>query len=89
MSRFIEVLNAHGNVVHVENIPDILTAMQERLDAQTVHLEMDFPFFLEKAAPVSGNTGLLDSGARFAATATGGDIDFVLVVPTPVTTLCP
>ena len=89
MSRFIEVLNAHGNVVHVENIPDILTAMQERLDAQTVHLEMDFPFFLEKTAPVTGKTGLLDYGARFDATATGGDIDFVLEVHTHVTTLCP
>mgnify|MGYP003316157750 CR=1 FL=1 len=89
MSRFIEVLNAHGNVVHVENIPDILTAMQERLDAQTVHLEMDFPFFLEKDAPVTGKTGLLDYRARFDATATGGDIDFVLEVHTHVTTLCP
>ena len=52
MSRFLEVLNAHGNVVHVENIPNILTAMQEKLDSQTAHLEMDFPFFLEKVAPL-------------------------------------
>ncbi len=89
MSRFIEVLNAHGNVVHVENISEILSAMQERLDAQTAHLEMDFPFFLEKAAPVTGKTGLLDYGARFDATATGTDIDFVLEVRAHVTTLCP
>ena len=71
MSRFIEVLNAHGNAVHVENIPDILSAMQEKLHAQTAHLEMDFPFFLEKSAPVTGKTGLLDYGARFDATAIG------------------
>lgn len=89
MSRFIEVLNAHGNVVHVENISEILAAMQERLDAQTAHLEMDFPFFLEKAAPVTGKTGLLDYGARFDATANGSDIDFVLEVRAHVTTLCP
>src|SRR5881628_221283 len=50
MSRFIEVLNAHGNVVHVENIEDILLAMQRRLHAATSHLEMEFPFFLEKKA---------------------------------------
>src|SRR5256714_14344998 len=30
MSRFIEVLNAHGNIVHVENITDILHAMQKK-----------------------------------------------------------
>jgi GTP cyclohydrolase IB len=48
MSRFIEVLNAHGNMVHVENITDILHAMQRKLHADTAHLEMEFPFFLEK-----------------------------------------
>src|SRR5215467_10931530 len=39
MSRFIEVLNAHGGVVHVENINDILHAMQRKLQAATAHLE--------------------------------------------------
>jgi len=89
MSRFLEVLNAHGNVVHVENIPDILAAMQKRLDSQTAHLELDFPFFLEKAAPVTGKTGLMDYQARFDATANGTEIDFVLEVRANVTTLCP
>ena len=69
MSRFIEVLNAHGSVVHVENIPDILYAMQGKLNAATSHLEMEFPFFLEKRAPVSGMTGLMDYTARFDASA--------------------
>jgi len=89
MSRFLEVLNAHGNVVHVENIPDILIAMQEKLDSQTAHLEMDFPFFLEKSAPVTGKSGLMDYGARFDATANGKEIDFLLEVRAHVTTLCP
>src|SRR5213083_779422 len=43
MSRFIEVLNAHGDMVHVENIPDILQAMQHKFEAATSHLEMEFP----------------------------------------------
>ena len=89
MSRFIEVINTHGNVVHVENIHEILTAMQERLDAQNAHLELDFPFFLKKAAPATGKTGLLDYNAKFDATANGSEIDFVLEVRTLVTTLCP
>src|SRR5438067_9930105 len=46
MSRFLEVLNAHGNVVHVENITDILYAMQQKLKSRTAHLEMEFPYFL-------------------------------------------
>ena len=89
MSRFIEVLHAHGNTIHVENIPEILSAMQEKLHARTAHLEMDFPFFLEKSAPISNKTGLLDYGARFDATANGNEIDFVLEVRANVTTLCP
>src|SRR3954471_10771374 len=53
MSRFIEVLNAHGSVVHVENIDDILFAMQRKFSAATSHLEMEFPYFMVKRAPVT------------------------------------
>ncbi len=89
MSRFIEVLNAHGSVVHVENIEDILFAMQHKLNSGVAHLEMEFPFFLTKQAPVTGMAGVMDYTARFDATAVGREIDFVLTVMTPVTTLCP
>lgn len=89
MSRFIEVLHAHGSVVHVENINDILFAMQEKLHAATAHLEMEFPFFLVKKAPVSRRDSVMDYTARFDATACGREIDFVLTVLAAVTTLCP
>ncbi|MFO1499975.1 MAG: GTP cyclohydrolase FolE2 [Verrucomicrobiota bacterium] len=89
MSRFVEVLNAHGNVVHVENITDILYAMQQKLNSHTAHLEMEFPYFLMKKAPVSGREGLMDYTARFDATACGKEIDFVLAIQAGVTTLCP
>ena len=48
MSRFIEVLNAHGNVIHVENIPDILRSLQNKLNSATSHLEIEFPYFMSK-----------------------------------------
>lgn len=89
MSRFIEVLNAHGSIVHVENIEEILHAMQVKLHASTAHLEMEFPFFLTKKAPVTGKEGVMDYTARFSATASGKNIDFVLTVVVGVTTLCP
>ena len=89
MSRFVEVLNAHGSVVHVENIPDILYAMQERFEAATSHLEMEFPYFLVKTAPVSGKESVMDYTARFDAAACEKEIDFVLTVKANVTTLCP
>src|SRR5881227_1573686 len=78
MSRFIEVLNAHGSMVHVENIEDILFAMQKKLHSNCSHLEMEFPFFLTKKAPVSGRQSVLDYMARFDASACGKEIDFVL-----------
>src|SRR2546426_6722332 len=86
MSRFIEVLNAHGSVVHVENITDILYAMQRKFQAATSHLEMEFPYFMVKTAPVSGLEGLMDYVARFDATECKKDIDFVLPVRALVTT---
>lgn len=89
MSRFLEVLNAHGSLIHVDNIPDILYAMQRKLHAETAHLEMEFPYFLEKRAPVSGLSSLMDYTARFEASACGKEIDFVMTVRAAVTTLCP
>src|SRR5436189_4993780 len=67
MSRFIEVLNAHGSVVHVDNIPDILFAMQKKLHASSSHLEMEFPYFMCKLSPVSRKESLMDYIARFDA----------------------
>jgi GTP cyclohydrolase I len=89
MSRFIEVLNAHGNVIHVENMSDILFELQKKLHAATSHLEIEFPYFMTKKSPVSRLESLMDYTARFDATATGKEIDFVLTVKANVTTLCP
>lgn len=89
MSRFVEVLGSHGPVIHVENIRDILEQLTARLESDCAHLEFEFPFFLEKKAPVSGAAGLLDYTATFRATLENGTMDFVVVVVVPVTTLCP
>jgi GTP cyclohydrolase I len=89
MSRFIEVLNAHGSIIHVENINEVLHAMQKKFHAATSHLEIEFPYFMVKKAPISRMESVMDYTARFDATACGPDIDFVLTVKATVTTLCP
>ncbi len=89
MSRFIEVLNAHGNIIHVENIPDILHSLQRKLNSSTSHIEIEFPYFMVKKAPASGGEGMMDYVARFDATACGPELDFVLTVKAHVSTLCP
>ena len=89
MSRFVEVLNAHGAVIHVENISQILISLQEKLKSATSHLELEFPFFMSKISPVSRRESLMDYVARFDAAACGDEIDFLLTVKAHVTTLCP
>lgn len=89
MSRFVEVLNAHGGVIHVANIPEMLEELQRKLHAQNAHLEMEFPYFMVKKAPVSGKEGMVDYTVRFDAAMSGREFDFLLTVKCNVTTLCP
>ncbi|HEY2328352.1 MAG TPA: GTP cyclohydrolase FolE2 [Verrucomicrobiae bacterium] len=89
MSRFVEVLNAHGNIIHVENIKDILRELQTKLHSATSHLEIEFPYFMSKKSPVSRKESLMDYIARFDASACGKELDFVMTVKVNVTTLCP
>jgi GTP cyclohydrolase I len=92
MSRFVEALNSHGPVLHASNIRDILVQLSERLESDQAHVDFEFPYFIEKPAPVTGAVGLLDYTVRFSATLAGGPkgkVDFVVTVVVPVTTLCP
>lgn len=89
MSRFIEVLNAHRGEVTMRTLPAILAELKERLAAQSAHMEVAFRYFLERQAPVSGASALMDYQCRFIGEANGTKSDFVLSVRVPVTSLCP
>ncbi len=89
MRRFVEILTEHSRVIHVENIPNILHQMRQRLDAKYAHLQIEFPYFIEKKAPATHSLGMMDYRATFLANTENGGIDFVLGVSVPVTTLCP
>lgn len=89
MSRFLEVLNEHKETaLGAAKIPAILDAMRKRLEAETAHFKVRFPFFMEKHAPVTGAKGVMPYWCTFDACA-GRENDFVLTVEVPVTTLCP
>lgn len=89
MSRFIEVLDAHRGELTMRTLPTILRAMKQRLEAESARLEVRFPYFLKRRAPVSGATALMDYDCSFAGEVNGGCEDFVLGVRVPVTSLCP
>ncbi|ACD82125.1 GTP cyclohydrolase FolE2 [Candidatus Methylacidiphilum infernorum] len=89
MSRFVEVLNAHGRMIHVSNVFAIVHELQRKLHAETAHVILEFPYFIEKKAPVTESKGLVDYWVRFEAAAYLDETDFVMWVTVPVTTLCP
>ncbi|HEQ97762.1 MAG TPA: GTP cyclohydrolase I FolE2 [candidate division Zixibacteria bacterium] len=90
MSRFVEVLTEHHQEIDIRNIKGILEEIKTRLKAKTAHLELTFPYFIEKKAPVSGQSAMLDYNCTIEAVANGSeDIKPAITVEVPVTTLCP
>ncbi len=88
MSRFVEILNEYRQEINVRTFEMILSAMKERLDAQEAHLEIDFPYFIEKSAPVTGTKGLMEYGCGLYGSMTE-QLDMMLIARVPVTTVCP
>lgn len=88
MSRFIEILNLYHGEISIERLDTILEEMKIRLEATSAHMELDFPYFIEKRAPVSGARGLMEYQCRMIGIL-GERQDFVLGVTVPVTSLCP
>lgn len=89
MSRFVEILNSHDREISVESFEAILRQMCERLEAESGYLEMRFPFFINKSAPVSGVQSLLDYDVTLIGELKNGVFEQRLKVLVPVASLCP
>ena len=89
MSRFVEILSAHEREITVESFQVMLREMVERLEAEEGHIEMAFPYFIDKAAPVSGVKSLMDYEVTFVGEVREGHQSFTMKVLVPVTSLCP
>lgn len=90
MSRFVEVLQQQGSRMDVHTALKIPRELLLRLSASRSHVEMSFPFFRAKHAPVTGSLGLMDYQVKFEMEAVTDRLDdFILTVKVPVTTLCP
>ena len=89
MSRFVEILNQHEREISVESFKDMLREMAERLEAESGHIEMRFPYFVNKTAPVSGVQSLMDYDVTFIGEIHNGVDDMTIKVVIPVTSLCP
>lgn len=89
MSRFVEILNINEREISVESFETILREMVKRLEAESGYVEMAFPYFINKAAPISGVQSLLDYDVTFIGEINHGKFDITVKVLVPVTSLCP
>ena len=89
MSRFVEILNTREREISIENFPTMLREMARKLEAETGHIEMNFPYFINKAAPVSGVQSVIDYDVTLIGEICHGEIASTVKVVVPVTSLCP
>jgi len=89
MSRFVEILSAQERELTVESFKAMLKEMVERLEAKEGRIEMHFPYFIDKKAPVSGVRSLMDYEVTFVGEIKKGVQCFAMKVLVPVTSLCP
>lgn len=89
MSRFVDILEKHEREITVDSFKEMLAEMTERLEAEKGHIEMNFPYFVMKKAPVSGVESLMDYNVAMIGERCGRKTDLELKVVVPVTSLCP
>lgn len=88
MSRFVELLNETCSDMSTTSIPGLLLEMRRRLDAEQAFVEVTFPFFLNKRAPVSGAEGLMNYQCSVRGFG-NDDVNLEIEVRVPITALCP
>jgi GTP cyclohydrolase I len=91
MSRFVEILHSNQSMINMKNFPNILREMKEKLNAESTHLEVRFPYFLKKEAPVSKTQSYMEYVCGFYGTMDDSRAmkEFVVSVSVPINTLCP
>jgi len=90
MSRFVEVLSEYRRRISLQNFSDILEELKQRLNAESAHMEITFPYFITKKAPVSQTEGLMEYVCTFKGSVnhTKGR-DLVIDLKIPIATVCP
>ena len=90
MSRFVEILHLFRTQVSLESITNILEDMKKILGAQSSHIEITFPYFIEKKSPQTDSRGLMDYTCSIMGSSNGKkQTDIVLTIDVPVTSVCP
>jgi GTP cyclohydrolase IB len=89
MSRLVAVIDEHREPLTIDSLGGLLDEMLERLEAAEGSIEMEFPWFREKTAPVTGVRSMMDYEVRISAEQTGAKRTISATVIVPVMSLCP
>ncbi len=89
MSRFVEILNKREREITVRSFREMLAEMTDKLEAEAGHIEMTFPYFVLKRAPVSGVESLMDYEVTLIGEIADGRTHTYIKAVVPVTSLCP
>jgi GTP cyclohydrolase I len=89
MSRFVETLHNWRGRIAVDTLSGLLSDLAERVDAETVVARIEFPLFLERAAPVSGGTAFVAYDCSLEGRLRSEIADCTLTTRVPITSLCP
>ena len=89
MSRLVSVIDEMSDPLSLAALPSLLQTLLTRLEAETGCVEIAFPWFLRKAAPVSRAQSMMDYEVRLSAEASGGTRSIGVAVVVPVMSLCP
>ena len=88
MSRFIEILNTYRQGISIKNLSQILIKMKEKLHSESAHIEIEFPYFIEKQAPVTRAKSLMEYTCHIWGMH-NRKADLIVGVEVPLMTLCP
>ena len=89
MSRFIEIFERHRGELTIRTLPRLLDEMRGTLSAESAEIEIRFPYFLEREAPVTRKRALLEYRCAFRGVRNADSGSFTLEVTVPVSTVCP
>jgi len=89
MSRFVEVLNDYCADLNLKTFFEMLDRIKKSLDAPAANLEIRFPYFIKKNAPVSGVPSMMQYTCKYIGEINGTERKLLIGVKVPVCTLCP
>jgi GTP cyclohydrolase I len=90
MSRFLEILNQYHQIIDIRKFGEILKELKERLSSSWAYIMVRFPYFIEKKAPVSGESSIMQYNCHYEGTINKDNKkDFIVGVKVPVMSVCP